>query len=64
MFAKAVIKDWSEQHEYELGKMTISLLKDSKNQRSDTLELVKLITQMAQKEQIWQEQKVEKKRTF
>ncbi len=58
VFAKAILKDWSEQHEYELGKLTISLLKDSKNQRSDTLELVKLITQMAEKEQIWQEQKV------
>lgn len=59
VFAKAILKDWSEQHEYELGKLTISLLKDSKNQRSDTLELVKLITQMAEKEQIWQEQKIE-----
>ena len=27
VFAKAILKDWSEQHEYELGKLTISLLK-------------------------------------
>jgi len=44
---RAIIKQWSDQHEYELGKYTVELLRQVKNQSVETKELVQFITQQS-----------------
>merc|ERR1712176_1486988 len=48
--AQAIIKEWSEQHEYELGKYAIELLKQSKSSRADTIRHVNFIVDQANEE--------------
>jgi len=60
---RAIIKQWSDQHEYELGKYTVELLRQVKNQSVETKELVQFITQQSAAEikQVQEKTELEKK---
>jgi len=55
--AQAIIKEWTEQHEYELGKYAIELLKQSKSSRADTIRHVNFIVDQANQESEWSTEK-------
>merc|ERR1712130_234967 len=56
--AQAIIKEWSEQHEYELGKYAIDLLRQSKANRAQISRHVNFIVDQAQQSTEWSTEKM------
>ena len=56
--AKAIIKEWSQQHEYELGKYAIELLRQSKASRNEISQTIQFIVDQANSASEWTQEKV------